>query len=72
MTLFEKGNKLGGTSSDILHDEEFFFNGPHYFFPNTKWVKEITKNIKNSKMNLKTTFMIQKNLKNLISTDFIY
>ena len=43
VTLFEKGNKLGGTSADIFNDENFFFNGPHYFFPNTKWVKEITK-----------------------------
>ncbi len=43
VTLFEKGDKLGGTSTDILNDKEFFFNGPHYFFPNTKWVKEITK-----------------------------
>ena len=25
VTLFEKGDKLGGTSTDILNDEEFFF-----------------------------------------------
>ena len=31
VTLVEKGDKLGGTSTDILNDKESFFNGPHYF-----------------------------------------
>ena len=47
VTLFEKGDKLGGTSTDILNDKEFFFNGPHNFFPKTKCVKEITKEKEN-------------------------
>tara|TARA_Y100000768_G_scaffold113266_1_gene83456 strand:+ start:12768 stop:14036 length:1269 start_codon:yes stop_codon:yes gene_type:complete len=41
VTLFEKGEKLGGTSSDIIKDKEFYFNGPHYYFPETYWVKEL-------------------------------
>ena len=43
VSLFEKGGKLGGTSSDIINEKNFFFNGPHYFDLNTKWVKEMMK-----------------------------
>tara|TARA_B100001057_G_scaffold501029_1_gene619813 strand:+ start:633 stop:1898 length:1266 start_codon:yes stop_codon:yes gene_type:complete len=43
VTLFEKGEKLGGTSSDIINKDEFYFNGPHYFDFNTKWVQEMMK-----------------------------
>jgi hypothetical protein len=43
VSLFEKGEKLGGTSSDIIKEKNFFFNGPHYFDLNTKWVKEMMK-----------------------------
>lgn len=41
--LFEKGEKLGGTSKDIKFENKFFFNGPHYFYPNSKWIKELNK-----------------------------
>lgn len=43
VSLFEKGEKLGGTSSDIINGKNFFFNGPHYFDLNAKWVKEMMK-----------------------------
>ena len=41
ITLLEKGDKLGGTTSDILINKESYFNGPHYFNPNSLWAKEM-------------------------------
>ena len=41
VSLFERGEKLGGASKDIVFDKQVFFNGPHYFNPNSKWLKLI-------------------------------
>ena len=41
VSLFEKSEKLGGASKDIVFDKQIFFNGPHYFNPNSKWLKII-------------------------------
>lgn len=43
VTLFEKRDKLGGASSDIEFRKNYYFNGPHYFYPNSKWIKELIK-----------------------------
>lgn len=41
VTLYEKGDKLGGTSKDLVYKDEKFFNGPHYFNPNSDWMKRL-------------------------------
>lgn len=41
VSLFERGEKLGGTSKDMIFDKQTFFNGPHYYNPNSTWLKFI-------------------------------